>query len=166
MRGFVRKSPVWFNEMFSAGFFSMVLALASKSSWHFPTSGQLGHMFSDIKTLYTPSFEALKSKTQGEDKAKIVYPLVICFIANWKITTFHGRIPAISTGPCSIASKISYGFPMVYDILEKNNWRFYSRNGHTMAHDTILPRTRCPAEVQFGPGHRDTKWDKQPQDIT
>ena len=32
------------------------------------------------------------------------YPLVICYIANWKIThMFNGKITTISTGPFSIA---------------------------------------------------------------
>jgi hypothetical protein len=63
--------------MFSAGFFSMVLALASKSNLHFPTSRQ-SHMFSSAYShLVNPRLEALDSGKLGEDKAQIVYDILL-----------------------------------------------------------------------------------------
>ena len=34
----------------------------------------------------------LPSQHEGPYEQKNVYPLVICYIANWKITIFHGKI--------------------------------------------------------------------------
>lgn len=66
------KFPVWFNEIFSAGFFSMQLAFASKSSLHCCTSIVGG------RTTETKRFEALlkyQCKCHGMHGGRRMHPI-------------------------------------------------------------------------------------------
>lgn len=85
------KFPVWFNEIFSAGFFSMQLAFASKSSLHCCTSIVGG------RTTETKRFEALlkyQCKCHGMHGGRRMHPITDHSLWNSiHLKTFYSSLP-------------------------------------------------------------------------